>query len=78
MGGNNGQKKSSSSSSFCFMNLFKPQRPRRDDARVMDSMKPIKIWPSDYNKGRYIADHDIDKKASDYIAKFHETQVIAD
>ncbi|KAI6695453.1 hypothetical protein NL676_023163 [Syzygium grande] len=81
MGGNNRQQKSSSSSSssssFSLMSLFKPRRPRRDDAREVDSMKPRKIWPSDYDKGQYVAEPGIDKKASAFIAKFHETRVIA-
>ncbi|KAK3415954.1 hypothetical protein EUGRSUZ_H01323 [Eucalyptus grandis] len=79
MGNNNRQKKSSTSSSsfFSLMSLFKPRRPRQDDAREMDSMKPMKIWPSDYDKGRYVAEPGIDKKASAFIAKFHETRVIA-
>ncbi|KAF8015325.1 hypothetical protein BT93_H0974 [Corymbia citriodora subsp. variegata] len=77
MGGNNRQKKSSSSSSFSFTSLFKPRRPHRDDAQETDSMKSMKIWPSDYDKGRYVAEPGIDKKASAFIAKFHETRVIA-
>ncbi|KAI6695451.1 hypothetical protein NL676_023161 [Syzygium grande] len=77
MGGNNKQQKSSSSSSFSLMSLLKSRRPRRDDAREVDSMKPMKIWPSDYDKGWYVAEPGIDKRASAFIAKFHETREIA-
>ncbi|KAK3415956.1 hypothetical protein EUGRSUZ_H01321 [Eucalyptus grandis] len=72
MGGNNRQKKSSSS--FSFMSLFKPRRPRRDDAGEVDSVSSRKIYPSDYDKGQYVAEPGIDKKATVFIAKFHQTR----
>lgn len=35
-----------------------------------------KIWPSDGDKGEYwVAEPGIDRKASAFIAKFHETRV---
>ncbi|KAI3439357.1 uncharacterized protein J3R85_004767 [Psidium guajava] len=74
MAGNNRQKKSSSS--FSLMSLFKPRRARRDDAWEADSVSSGKIYPSDYDKGRYVADPGIDKRATVFIAKFHETRVM--
>ncbi|KAI6695447.1 hypothetical protein NL676_023157 [Syzygium grande] len=72
MGSNSRQK---SSSSFSFTSLFKSRRPpRRDDAWEGDSASSRKVYPSDYDKGRYIAEPDIDKKATFFIAKFHETR----
>ncbi|KAL3725744.1 hypothetical protein ACJRO7_030729 [Eucalyptus globulus] len=74
MGGNNRQKKSSSS--FSLMSMFKPRRARRDDAWEGDSVSSKKTYPSDYDKGRYVAELGIDKKATVFIAKFHETRVM--
>ncbi|KAF8036186.1 hypothetical protein BT93_C2021 [Corymbia citriodora subsp. variegata] len=74
MGGNNRQKKSSSS--FSLMNLFKPRRAHREDAWEGDSASPKKIYPSDYDKDRYVAEPGIDKKATAFIAKFYETRVM--
>ncbi|KAK3415943.1 hypothetical protein EUGRSUZ_H01334 [Eucalyptus grandis] len=73
MGGNNGQKKSSSS--FLLMSMFKPRRARRDDAWE-GNVSSKKIYPSDYDKDRYVAEPRIDKKATAFIAKFHETRVM--
>ncbi|KAL3725752.1 hypothetical protein ACJRO7_030737 [Eucalyptus globulus] len=73
MGGNNKQKKSSSS--FSLMSLFKPQRGRRDNASEVDSVISKKIYPSDYDKGRYVAEPGIDNKATVFIANFHKTRV---
>ncbi|KAF8015326.1 hypothetical protein BT93_H0975 [Corymbia citriodora subsp. variegata] len=72
MGGNNRQKKSSYS--FSFTSLFKLRRPRGDDAREVDSVSTRKIYPSDYDKGQYVAEPGIDKKATVFIAKFHQTR----
>ncbi|KAK2631012.1 hypothetical protein EUGRSUZ_H01322, partial [Eucalyptus grandis] len=67
MGGNNRQKKSSSS--FCFTSLFEHRRPRW----ILSSRK---IYPSDYDKGQYIAELGIDKKATVFVAKFHQTRAL--
>ncbi|KAF7847957.1 hypothetical protein BT93_L2415 [Corymbia citriodora subsp. variegata] len=74
MGGNSRQKKSSSS--FSLMSLFKPRRAHREDAWEGDSASSKKIYPSDYDNGRYVAEPGIDKKATAFIAKFHETRVM--
>ncbi|KAI6695456.1 hypothetical protein NL676_023166 [Syzygium grande] len=67
MGGNNKQKKSSSS--FSLMSLFKPRRACWDDAWEVDSVCSKKIYPSDYDKGQYVAEPGINKKATAFIAK---------
>ncbi|KAK3415945.1 hypothetical protein EUGRSUZ_H01332 [Eucalyptus grandis] len=74
MGGNNRQKKSSSS--FSLMSMFKPRRARWDDAWEGYSESSKKIYPSDYDKGKYVAEPGIDKKATAFITKFHETRVM--
>ncbi|KAK4744687.1 hypothetical protein SAY87_010999 [Trapa incisa] len=75
-------KKASSSapSSFSFFSFFKTMSRRtarlaRDDSWADDAMSPRKVWPSDYDKGRYVAEPGIDRLASAFIAKFHETRV---
>ncbi|CAA2972023.1 Hypothetical predicted protein [Olea europaea subsp. europaea] len=69
MAGNNRQKKSSDSS-FSLFNIFKGKssRGRRvvEDTNY-DSMKACKVWPSDEDRGRYVAKPGIDKLASTYI-----------
>ncbi|KAF7846661.1 hypothetical protein BT93_L3934 [Corymbia citriodora subsp. variegata] len=73
MGSNTKQKKSSSS--FSLMSLFKPQKARQDSTPDVDSASSKKIYPSDYDKGRYVAEPGIDKKATVFIANFHKTRV---
>lgn len=71
MAGNNRQKKSSSGP-FSLFNIFKGKssRGRRaaEDTFPPDSLKAYKVWPSDQDEGRYVADPGIDKKASLYIS----------
>lgn len=71
MAGKDRQKRSSS---FSLFNIFKTRRPRRYDAGWEDSMSPCKVWPSDYDKGTYVGEVGIDRKATAFIAKFHATQ----
>ncbi|KAI6695449.1 hypothetical protein NL676_023159 [Syzygium grande] len=72
MGSNNRPK---SSSSFSFTSLFKPRRPpHRDDAWEGDSASSRKVYPSDYDNGRYVAEPNIDNKATVFIDKFHKTR----
>ncbi|KAI3439356.1 uncharacterized protein J3R85_004766 [Psidium guajava] len=70
MAGNNRHK--NFSSSFSLTSLFKPRRARRDDAWEADSVSSSKIYPSDYDNGRYVADPKINKRATAFILKFHE------
>ncbi|PON75814.1 hypothetical protein TorRG33x02_244280 [Trema orientale] len=76
MGGNSRQKKSSSSASFSVFNLFKLRRTKRsgEDHYPMQEDAPIarsRVWPSDEDRGRWVAEPGIDRKAEDFIAKIH-------
>ncbi|KAK4753189.1 hypothetical protein SAY87_021987 [Trapa incisa] len=82
MGGSSRSQKRASSSapaSFTssFFKFFKPVNRRtagcaRDDSLADDA----KVWPSDYDKGRYVAKPGIDNLATEFIAKFHESRVL--
>lgn len=63
MGGNKRQKKSSN---FSVFGLFKGSRSatRGDEEYV----KAYKVYPSDEDRGRWVAEPGIDKKASAYIS----------
>ncbi|KAL5767048.1 hypothetical protein ACOSP7_013626 [Xanthoceras sorbifolium] len=71
MAGNKQQKK------FSIFSIFKSRRPRRgDDYNYAWEDSGRKIWPSDEDKGGYwFGEPGIDRKASAFIAKFHETRV---
>ncbi|CAK9150931.1 unnamed protein product, partial [Ilex paraguariensis] len=65
MGGNSRQK--SSTNPFALFSFFKlkSSRPRKFED---DSMKAYRVWPSDQDRGRYVADPGIDRRADEYIA----------
>ncbi|KAL7205535.1 hypothetical protein ACSBR2_018467 [Camellia fascicularis] len=71
---NNRQMKKSPSP-FAILNIFKPKRSSR---RVEDysrdeyysSTKAYKVWPSDEDRGWYVGEPSIDRKASAYITKY--------
>lgn len=70
MAGNNRQKKSSGSS-FSLFSLFKGRnssRARRGDDTRDEYVKAYKVYPSDEDRGRWVAEPGIDKKASAYIS----------
>ncbi|KAK4743541.1 hypothetical protein SAY87_001542 [Trapa incisa] len=77
-------KKASSSAPASFTSFFKFFKPvsrrtarcARDDSLADDPMSPRKVWPSDYDKGRYVAKPGIDNLATEFIAKFHESRVL--
>ncbi|KAL3749894.1 hypothetical protein ACJRO7_010939 [Eucalyptus globulus] len=80
MAGYNKQSKSysnkTSSPAFSFSNFFKP---RKSTTRIVNNARdepvaPRKIWASDYDKGRYVAEPGIDRKAAAFIEKFHESR----
>jgi len=54
-------------------NIFKGKsskgRRAAGDTTTYDSLKAYKVWPSDEDKGQYVADPGIDKKASVYISE---------
>ncbi|KAL3843584.1 hypothetical protein ACJIZ3_000987 [Penstemon smallii] len=66
MAGNNSQKKSS----FSLFSLFKGKstKSRRGDDMRDDYVKAYKVYPSDEDRGRWVAEPGIDKKASAYIS----------
>lgn len=63
MAGNSGQKKSS----FPLFSMFKGKNSK---ARIIrdDYIKAYKVYPSDEDRGRWVAEPGIDKKASAYIS----------
>ncbi|KAI4369346.1 hypothetical protein MLD38_017794 [Melastoma candidum] len=72
------------SPSFSILGLFKPVRRssssssgRRVEDPQEDVIRTRKVRPSDYDKGRYVAEPGIDTKATAFIAKFHESQAVA-
>ncbi|CAA3009086.1 Hypothetical predicted protein [Olea europaea subsp. europaea] len=69
MAGNNRQKKSSSPS-FSLFNIFKGKSSRTSkwDSTRDDSLKAYKVWPSDEDRGQWVAEPGIDQKASVYIS----------
>lgn len=65
MGGNNRQKKQSS---FSLFGMFKSKRSKRgDEYKAEEYVKAYKVYPSDEDRGRWVAEPGIDKKASAYI-----------
>ncbi|RZC89141.1 hypothetical protein C5167_030832 [Papaver somniferum] len=77
MGGKR-QKKSSSSSFFSsIFSIFKSSRSSSytDDMGWDDAVNVRKVRPSDDDKGRWVAEPDIDRKASAFIARFYESRV---
>ncbi|KZV14566.1 hypothetical protein F511_42562 [Dorcoceras hygrometricum] len=63
----NGHKRSS----FSLFGMFKGKNSKgrrvRDDLRD-DNMKAYKVYPSDEDRGRWVADPGINEKASAYIS----------
>ncbi|KAL6515731.1 hypothetical protein OROHE_018421 [Orobanche hederae] len=55
---------------FSLFNLFKRRasRVRRGDDTGDEYVKAYKVYPSDEDKGRWVAEPGIDKKASAYIS----------
>lgn len=74
MGGSRRQRKSSSI--FSIFNIFKSRRSSdRDDMGWDDSINIRKVRPSDDDKHHWVAEPDIDRKASAFIARFYESRV---
>ncbi|WOL12120.1 hypothetical protein Cni_G20885 [Canna indica] len=65
-----GGKKSSSMSSFCCL-CFGRSRDYRDEGEEWER----KLRPSDEDRGRrWVGEPDVDKKASDFIARFYASR----
>ncbi|CAL5380244.1 unnamed protein product [Camellia sinensis] len=61
-------------SPFAILNIFKPKRPNRrveDYSRDEYYSSAYKVWPSDEDRGWYVGEPSIDRKASAYITKYH-------
>ncbi|WOG82727.1 hypothetical protein DCAR_0101895 [Daucus carota subsp. sativus] len=56
--------------SFGIFSIFKSSRTRRgkDVSGTDDCVKSYKVYPSDEDRGRWVAEPGIDKRASAYIA----------
>ncbi|KAL9672235.1 hypothetical protein QQ045_028485 [Rhodiola kirilowii] len=72
MGGNRRQqRKSSSSSWFSLFGFMKSSRPQKVYGESWDeAVAAKKIWPSDEDKYRWVADPNINIKAAAFIDKF--------
>ncbi|KAK9673327.1 hypothetical protein RND81_12G160700 [Saponaria officinalis] len=72
MGGNNyRQRKSSSTFSIC--SWFKTKRSNNNN-NYCDEAPRRKVFSSDEDRGYWVGEPGIDRKASNYIAKFHEAR----
>ncbi|KAM7474393.1 hypothetical protein LguiB_021636 [Lonicera macranthoides] len=67
MGGNNRHIKKSSNSSFSVFNIFKTKRPRKVEDASDEYVKAYKVFPSDEDRDRWVANPRIDKIATSYI-----------
>ncbi|KAK4377166.1 hypothetical protein RND71_003462 [Anisodus tanguticus] len=63
-------KKKFGSSSFSFFSIFKSKTLRGDQEYYSknDFVKAYKVWPSDEDRGLWVAESGIDKKASTFIS----------
>lgn len=77
MGGIKKQKKHFTSSVSVFSSLFKFLKPRRRDDQyyIDDAVNTITVWHSDEDRGKWVADPAINRKADDFIAKIHRNIV---
>lgn len=72
MGGNTRQQKQIKKSiSFSLFSFLKPRHKAYPEDDV-SSPRALKVYPSDSDQGRYVAEPGIDRKASAFIKKFHE------
>lgn len=56
-------------SGFSFFGLFKSKNSRREDYYSRDDcVKAYKVWPSDEDRGQWVADPGIDNKAALFIS----------
>lgn len=54
----------------------KQSRMSREELETAGTSMIRRVRTSDEDRGRYFAEPDIDRKASDFIAKFYESRVI--
>ncbi|KAJ0013179.1 hypothetical protein Pint_21855 [Pistacia integerrima] len=70
--GSNKQKKG-----FSLFSMFKPKGPRRssgESAWEDNTGSGRRVWSREKDNGSLVADPRIDRKAQDFIAKFHATR----
>ncbi|CAN6581761.1 hypothetical protein ACFX15_032546 [Malus domestica] len=70
----NRQKKSS----FSFFSMFKSRRPRNrggDDMAEDSYTSARRVWPSEEDRGRFVAEPGIDNKAAAFIDRIHKNIV---
>ncbi|KAJ3679626.1 hypothetical protein LUZ60_017637 [Juncus effusus] len=68
-----GKSSSNSFFSFCF-SFSKKSRYYEDELYDFSPRYVRKIRPSDEDRGYYIGEPDVDRKASDFIARFYESR----
>ncbi|KAJ8620390.1 hypothetical protein MRB53_028919 [Persea americana] len=82
---NKDKRPSSSSSStgteksfFSLMSIFKlpSMKKSRDDGLQHEPVHQRRVRPSDEDRMHYVGEPDIDRKATVFIAKFHEARVM--
>nr|DAD32888.1 TPA_asm: hypothetical protein HUJ06_011739 [Nelumbo nucifera] len=75
MGGNkrNGRERKPSSL-FSIFSVFRSRRSYEKDD-FDDAINIRRVRSSDEDRGRWVGERDIDRKASDFIAKFYATRV---
>ncbi|KAL9689114.1 hypothetical protein QQ045_033546 [Rhodiola kirilowii] len=71
MGGNRRQQRKSSSSTFSLFGFLKSRRPQKVYEESWDeAVAAKKIWPSDEDKYKWVADPKINIKATAFIDRF--------
>uniref|UniRef100_A0A7N0TEZ7 Uncharacterized protein n=1 Tax=Kalanchoe fedtschenkoi TaxID=63787 RepID=A0A7N0TEZ7_KALFE len=71
MGGKRRQQRRSSSSGFSLFGFLKSRKPEKFYEESWDeAVAPNKIWPSDEDKYRWVADPRINIKATAFIDRF--------
>jgi hypothetical protein len=62
---------------FSIMNMFKlpAMRKSRDDGLQYEPVHPRRVRKSDEDRVHYVGEPDIDRKATLFIANFHEARV---
>lgn len=69
-----GKKRSSSSKSFFAMLFGLSRRTRYRDVEEESPKHINRIFPSDEDRGRWVGEPDIDRKATEFITRFHEAR----
>ncbi|CAL9134075.1 unnamed protein product [Musa textilis] len=61
-------------SSMSFCTVCFGGSPRGDDEVEWEKTHTRRVRPSDEDRGRRVGEPDVDKKASDFIARFHASR----